>query len=139
MDLARLNGAAPKAELYDMAKKDFERANAIQAGAASYNLACIYALRGDKDACLKALENSKNKGSLPNADDILNDPDMAGVNSQDWFVQFMEALNEPKQTTQESNTPVEEEQSKPVVAKAASPEPKEEVAETAPADDKNIE
>jgi len=58
-----------------MAKKTIRRkANAIQAGTASYNLACIYGLRGDKDACLKALENARDKVTLPEALDILTDP-----------------------------------------------------------------
>ena len=51
MDLARLKAAAPDDELYESAKCQFERANAIQAGTAAYNLACIYSLRNDQDAC----------------------------------------------------------------------------------------
>jgi tetratricopeptide (TPR) repeat protein len=104
MDLARLQGVAFDDELYSLARKEFEKANAIQAGAASYNLACIAALQGDSEACLKALDNAKNKGSLPDAADILNDPDLASVKNQDWFLQFMETLNEPKQ----ANTPLPE-------------------------------
>ena len=93
MDLARLKKVQPEDSLYEMAKKQFEKANAIQAGTASYNLACIYGLRGDKDACLKALEYARDKVTLPEAGDILTDPDLAGVKEQDWFVEFMEALN----------------------------------------------
>ncbi|MDD5463035.1 MAG: hypothetical protein PHG00_15615 [Methylococcales bacterium] len=92
MDLARLKKAKPDDELYEKAKKQFEKANAIQAGTASYNLACIYALRGDKDACLKALENAKDKVTLPEAGDIQNDPDLAAVKDQKWFTEFMETL-----------------------------------------------
>jgi hypothetical protein len=93
MDLSRLKKVKPDHELYELAKKQFEKANAIQSGTASYNLACIYGLRGDKDACLKALENARDKVTLPEASDILNDPDLAGVKEQDWFVEFMETLN----------------------------------------------
>ena len=94
MDLARLNGAKAEDALYDQAQREFEKANAIQAGAASYNLACIHALRGEADACLEALEKSKSKGSLPDADDIVNDPDMSGVKNKKWFQQFLQSLNE---------------------------------------------
>jgi len=93
MDLARLKKVQPDDKLYELAQKQFEKANAIQAGTASYNLACIYGLRGDKDACLKALENARDKVTLPEADDILNDPDLAGVKEQEWFVEFMEMLS----------------------------------------------
>lgn len=93
MDMARLEGAAKNAETYLKAQQEFERANSIQAGAASYNLACIHALRGENDACLQALENARDKGSLPDTQDILNDPDMAGVANQTWFVEFIAARN----------------------------------------------
>ncbi len=93
MDLARLKGVASSDELYELARKQFEKANSIQAGTASYNLACIYGLRGDGEACLKALQNSKDKGSLPDAQDILNDPDLDSVKNQSWFLEFMESLS----------------------------------------------
>jgi hypothetical protein len=108
MDLARLNKVKPDHELYELAKKQFEKANAIQAGTASYNLACIYGIRGDKDACLKALENARDKVTLPEASDILNDPDLVGVKDQDWFVEFMETLNKKMEAEAENNEAVAE-------------------------------
>jgi hypothetical protein len=94
MELARVKAVKPDDSLYESAKSYFEQANAIQAGSASYNLACIYGLRGEKETCLTALEISKGKGSLPIPDDILNDPDLVNVKDQDWFAAFMESLNE---------------------------------------------
>ncbi len=93
MELARVKGAEPNDNLYERAKSYFEKANAIQAGSASYNLACIYGLRGEKEGCHNALEISKNKGYLPVVADILADPDLDRVKYQDWFVDFMESLN----------------------------------------------
>ncbi|MGR8942589.1 MAG: TPR end-of-group domain-containing protein [Gammaproteobacteria bacterium] len=104
MDLARLQGAAKNSDLYAKAQQEFERANSIQAGAASYNLACIHALRGEHEACLRALEHSRDKGSLPDTPDIVNDPDMASVQNQAWFIEFLESRNkpaEPEQTAEE--------------------------------------
>ena len=94
MELARIKAVSPGDALYGSAKSYFEQANAIQAGSASYNLACIYGLRGDKEACLTALEISKGKGSLPDSEDILNDPDLGGVKDQVWFLDFMESLKQ---------------------------------------------
>lgn len=92
MDLARLKQVPPDDRLYDMAKIQFDKANSIQAGTASYNLACIYALRGQHEASLKALEHARDKVTLPDAEEILNDPDLAGIVALDWFLGFMDSL-----------------------------------------------
>lgn len=102
MDMGRLEGASKNSEFYFKAQQQFERANSIQAGAASYNLACIHALRGDFDDCLKALETSRDKGSLPETQDIVNDPDMASVQNKAWFVELLEARSKPAETEQQA-------------------------------------
>ncbi len=94
MDLARLIAVDSDDALYEQARTYFEKANAIQAGSASYNLACIYGLRNEEQACLQALENAKNKGSLPDAEEIMNDPDLDNVKDQPWFIEFIEKLTE---------------------------------------------
>lgn len=101
MELARVKSAQPHDSLYGRAKNYFEKANAIQAGSASYNLACIYGLRGEKEACHNALEVSRNRGYLPAVADILADPDLDGIKRQDWFVDFMESLNKKPEAAAE--------------------------------------
>jgi hypothetical protein len=94
MDLARVSQARPEDALYDKAKHHFETANAIHKGTASFNLACIYALRGNQDDCLRALEHSRDNGSLPSLADIVNDPDLGLVKDQAWFAVFVASLEE---------------------------------------------
>ncbi|MCK5889880.1 MAG: hypothetical protein KAG19_08055 [Methylococcales bacterium] len=89
MDLSRIMQIAPDDELYDLAGEFFANAERIQRGSAAYNLACMYALRGQKEACLEALELSRECGSLPKVDDIIDDVDMAGVKNAAWFTHFM--------------------------------------------------
>ncbi|MFA5985059.1 MAG: hypothetical protein WC782_13665 [Methylococcaceae bacterium] len=96
MDLARLKGLPAHDQAYDRAKAQFELANAIQNGPACYNLACIYSLRGDQGACQSALEDARDKGSLPDLDDIIADPDLANVKSQAWFSEFLESVKTKK-------------------------------------------
>jgi len=110
MDMARLQNAAQNSDLYAKAQQEFERANSIQAGAASYNLACIHALRGEHEACLKALQTSRDKGYLPDTQNIVNDPDMASVQNQAWFVEFLESrLKKPEEAAQPAKEAVVEE------------------------------
>lgn len=111
MELARVKAVESNDSLYEKAKDYFEKANAIQAGSASYNLACIYGLRGDKEACLTALEIAKGKGSLPVPADILADPDLGGVKNQEWFIDFMESLNQKPEAAAEINKAVAEDDS----------------------------
>ncbi len=92
MDLARVKAVPLHDSLYQLAKTYFEKANAIQAGSASYNLACIHALLGEHEASLDALKDAKSKGSLPDAAEIVADPDMAKVKNADWFLAFIESL-----------------------------------------------
>jgi len=94
MDLARLEGVDCYDETYSMARNYFDKANAIQANSAAYNIACIHALRDEKEACLEALENAKNSGYLPEAEDIMADPDLDKAKNQLWFVMFMKTLEE---------------------------------------------
>jgi Plant specific mitochondrial import receptor subunit TOM20 len=101
MDLARARGVGIGDELYEMAKRQFEKANSIQAGTAAYNLACIYGLRGDNEACLAELKMAKDKGSLPDKADIFSDADMASVIKEKWFTGFFEAIEEEKRLEEE--------------------------------------
>lgn len=114
MDLARARGVPPTDELYEMAKKQFEKANSVQADVAAFNLACVHGVRGDNDDCLEALKTAKAKGNLPEDADILADPDLAGVVKQKWFKDFMASLEEDRR--------IEEE--KRLAAKAAAEEAK---------------
>jgi tetratricopeptide (TPR) repeat protein len=96
MDLARILGVEGSDELYDLAGEFFENAERIQQGSAAYNLACIYALRGQKDACLEALELSKESGSLPAVEDMKNDSDLVKVKNMPWFKEFLEKMVDPE-------------------------------------------
>ncbi len=114
MDLARARGVPPTDELYEMAKKQFEKANSIQADVAAFNLACVYGVRGDNDNCLAALKTAKAKGNLPEDADILADPDLASAVKQKWFKDFMASLAEDRRLEEE----------KRLAAKAAAEEAK---------------
>lgn len=101
MEQARSRGEDPRSELYAAAQEKFLAANAIQAGSASYNLACIHALQGNADSCRAALVDAREHGSLPDVGAILNDADLALVQHQQWFTDFMESLQEQTSSTED--------------------------------------
>ena len=92
MDLARILNVDANDELYDLGGEFFANAERIQRGSAAFNLACVYSIRGQYEACLEALELSRECGSLPNVEDIINDVDMLNVKNKQWFVDFMEKV-----------------------------------------------
>jgi tetratricopeptide (TPR) repeat protein len=96
MGLAELIKAKPDDELYESAKSMFLAAEGIQKGSASYNLACIYGLRGEDKACQESLTKSRDHGSLPEKENILNDSDLKKVKRKAWFKKFIESLNTPE-------------------------------------------
>ncbi|HEX7154412.1 MAG TPA: hypothetical protein VF618_23200 [Thermoanaerobaculia bacterium] len=65
------------------------RLNELAPGKASYNLACIQALRGDADGCRKWLLDSEERGFLPSRDHLLNDSDLNGVRQLPWFAEIV--------------------------------------------------
>jgi hypothetical protein len=85
------------------------------------------------------MEEAKNKGSLPEAGDIIADPDMVKVNNAVWFLEFIESLA-PKapEPVVEEKTEVAEEIESPK-AEAVASEPAPDVQDEAPAEDDHSE
>ncbi len=92
MELARISPEDSKSYLYKMARQFFEKAGDIQKGSSAYNLACIFALSGDEEACQAALQHAREHGSLPEEQLILQDADMQAVLDKPWFKEFLEQL-----------------------------------------------
>ena len=116
MDLARARGVPATDELYEMAKRQFDKANSLQAGVAAFNLACVHGVRGEHEACLETMKIAKENGNLPDDAEILADPDLANVIGQDWFKEFMAALEEDRKIAEEKRIAAklaEEEAKKP--------------------------
>ncbi len=96
MELARIAKVPANDQRYDLALEFFNKAENIQKGSASYNLACIYALRESKDQCLMALEQSREYGSLPDEQEVMADPDMAAFRDATWFQEFLGSVEVAK-------------------------------------------
>ena len=119
MGLAKCKQVNLDDELYSKAKDSFKTADNIQSGSTSYNLACMYALQNEGDACLKALENAREYGLVPDEQDIINDDDLNNVKQLPWFAEYIKSLAEEpeemkeKEEEEEENNDVKNELEKP--------------------------
>lgn len=71
--------------LYQEAEKVLLKAEEIKKGAGAYNLACIFALRGDKNKCQEWLKIGEEAGTLAPREHAMKDDDLALVRDKDWF------------------------------------------------------
>lgn len=81
---------ATKRERLEEAEKALTAAERLNEGRASYDLACIAALRGEKDSCREWLHRSAETGFLPDRGHIDSDSDLDIVRQEDWFVALMQ-------------------------------------------------
>jgi hypothetical protein len=112
MGLAKSKQLNLDSELYSKAKESFEAAEKIQQGSASYNLACLHALNNKSDACLKALENARDHGLVPDEQDIINDDDLKNVKQSPWFAEFIKSLTEKEEEVEEQTLSDEKDEKK---------------------------
>ncbi len=122
MELARIKAVAMDDLLYVSAKEHFERAERIHKGTAVYNLACIYALMENDDACLAALLDAVKHGNLPSEQEVLHDPDLDKVKTKGWFLDFIESLHSVAETMPASEQHASEQIAAPDAADAKAPE-----------------
>jgi len=105
LGLAKAKKVKLNGELYSKAKESFIKAEGIQNGSASYNLACLHALDKDGDACLKALEKARDFGLVPDEKEIVDDDDLKNVKDLPWFADFIKSLSE-EESLKEKKAPV---------------------------------
>lgn len=102
MRLAQAKNANINDKLYSMARQSFNNAERIQQGSAAFNIACIFAMKRDERQCLEYLELAAKRGSLPGTKEIMDDVDLATMQGNLWFDEFIEKLanqTEKKDTT----------------------------------------
>src|SRR5262249_55987652 len=79
-------------EAPEQAANHAERANAIEPGEGSYNLACIAAGNGDRPAIERWLTHSAEYGKIPSLSHILYDRNFEAVRSERWFGELLDRL-----------------------------------------------
>ncbi len=85
LDLVKLKGGKDAEDLLTQAEEKFLKAESIKTGEGSYNLACVYALRGNEDKCKEWLKVREKAGILPSRENAMADEDFKSVREKDWF------------------------------------------------------
>ncbi len=84
-------GAVAK-RLYSLAEQKLLKTEEISKGTASYNLACLAALRGNVKQCRQWLYRAHRKGTLPERKHLETDSDMDRVRNLPWFKALLEKI-----------------------------------------------
>ena len=72
-------------DLLKQAEEKFLKAESIKSGGGAYNLACVYAHRGNEDKCQEWLKVGEKAGTLPTREHAMADDDLKSVRDKDWF------------------------------------------------------
>lgn len=83
--MARAKTGTKQTELWAAAEEKCLKAESIRPGSGSYNLACIWALRGNKVECKKRLKASEQARELPTRKHAMEDEDLKNVWEEPWF------------------------------------------------------
>lgn len=93
IELAKINeNPNEKEKLFNQGLQFGDEAEKIINGFGSYNMACIYSLLGNVDACRAALEKSKKFSFLPPCYHLKSDKDLDNVRAEEWFKEFIKEI-----------------------------------------------
>ena len=93
LELAKINMDRKEREKILFEGLKFVReAEKILPGYGSYNMACIYSLLGNSDACRLALEKSNKYSFIPKCDHLISDTDLDNVRVEGWFKDLIKEI-----------------------------------------------
>jgi hypothetical protein len=93
-DQAKTKTGAEADSLFAQAEEKLLAAEDLVTGSGDYNLACIAALRGQRDECRHWLQRSLAAGHLPSRQHLMADDDLRSVRHEPWFAELLSAARD---------------------------------------------
>jgi hypothetical protein len=93
-DQAKTKTGAEADALFAQAEEKLLAAEDLVTGSGDYNLACIAALRGQRDECRHWLQRSLAAGHLPSRQHLMADDDLRSVRHEPWFAELLSAARD---------------------------------------------
>ncbi len=85
---AKIKSLKIKHELLKKAHEKFTLSESIQQGSATYNLACLHAIKNDKQECHKWLKKLNEYNTYPELAKIQSDDDLINITETEWLQYF---------------------------------------------------
>ncbi|AYA04563.1 hypothetical protein BEN74_18410 [Acinetobacter sp. WCHAc010034] len=92
-DLAKLKNDE---NLFNNAFEQYQSALKIQPNH-TYNLACYYSIKNNKELCKENLLHAVDHNTLPSSEHLNEDKDLDNVRTEQWFIDLLERLKEKEQ------------------------------------------
>ncbi len=85
---SRIKKGQEKESILKVAEEVLLKAESIKVGSGSYNLACLYGIKKDKENCRKWLETAQKEGKLVELKQAMKDEDLKIAWDEEWFKQL---------------------------------------------------
>jgi tetratricopeptide (TPR) repeat protein len=85
-DIANMKEGKEADDLFNQSFEKLIKAEKIKGGAGTYNIACLYSLKGNVNESLAWLEKCLKNNSIPSRSHILADSDLDNIKNKDEFL-----------------------------------------------------
>ena len=89
IEQAKKKSGPDAGQLHVLAREKLLECERIAPGSGAYNLACLCALQGREDECLKWMESVRNLGNLGTIHKLIADSDLEIIRDNEWFKSFV--------------------------------------------------